>query len=135
LGIAGVTLTPLKRIHNPKGDLFHALKKSEETFVSFGEAYFSTVHQNDIKGWKLHTKMQCNLIVPSGSVKFVCFDGDTFYETILSKSNYARLTIEPGIWFAFSGVDKENLILNLASTLHDQNEQQTKTLDEITYAW
>jgi dTDP-4-dehydrorhamnose 3,5-epimerase len=135
LGINGVTLTPLKQIHNPKGDIFHALKMSEPTFSNFGEAYFSTIHKNDIKGWKQHSKMQCNLIVPSGSVKFVCFDNNGFYETTLNKENYARLTIEPGVWFAFTGLEEENLILNLASIEHSPNEQITKELHEINYVW
>ena len=48
----GITLTPLKQIFNPKGNIFHALKKSDIGFNGFGEAYFSTINQNEIKGWK-----------------------------------------------------------------------------------
>ena len=45
----GVILTPLKQIYHPKGDIFHAMKKSDIGFDGFGEAYFSTINQNDIK--------------------------------------------------------------------------------------
>ena len=64
----GITLTPLRRIENPKGDIFHAMKASDTGFSGFGEAYFSTVNKSDIKGWKKHTKMTLNLIVVMGEV-------------------------------------------------------------------
>ena len=48
----GVILTPLKKIGHPKGDVFHAMKLSDEGFCGFGEAYFSTVNKSEIKGWK-----------------------------------------------------------------------------------
>ena len=44
----GVILTPLKRFHHPKGDVFHALKSSDKDFVGFGEAYFSSIKKNKI---------------------------------------------------------------------------------------
>ena len=70
----GVNLTPLKQIHNPKGNIFHAMKQCEATFNGFGEAYFSFINQNDIKGWKKHTQMTLNIIVPVGEIEFVIFD-------------------------------------------------------------
>ena len=70
----GVTLTPLKQIYNPKGNIFHAMKKNDDGFDGFGEAYFSTVRKDDIKGWKKHTKMTLNLIVPVGTIEFVVYD-------------------------------------------------------------
>ena len=72
--IEGVILTPLKQIVNPKGDLYHALKKSDNGYKSFGEAYFSTVIKDEIKGWKKHTVMVLNLIVPIGAVEFIIYD-------------------------------------------------------------
>lgn len=131
-----VTLTPLKQIANPKGDIFHAMKKSDKGFDGFGEAYFTTVHQNSIKGWKKHTKMTLNLVVPVGAVEFVIYDGKSFYSVTLSQDNYQRLTVAPGAWMAFRGVGKEmNLVLNLASIEHDPSEAVNCDLDEIVYAW
>ena len=44
--------------------------------------YFSVVNPGVVKGWKLHKKMTCNLIVPIGTIKFVIsknlIDFDTF---------------------------------------------------------
>jgi dTDP-4-dehydrorhamnose 3,5-epimerase len=42
--LEGVLITPLNEIANEKGNIFHALKVTDETFVSFGEAYFSSVN-------------------------------------------------------------------------------------------
>ena len=67
----GLIISELNQIYNPKGDILHALKKSDSSFNNFGEAYFSFVKYNQIKGWKKHTKMNMNLIVPVGEIKFV----------------------------------------------------------------
>lgn len=133
----GVILTPLKQIYHPKGDIFHAMKKSDIGFDGFGEAYFSTINQNDIKGWKKHTKMTLNIIVPVGNIEFVVYDEKTkeFFSTKLSHNNYQRLTVKAGLWMAFKGLDKYNMLLNLASIEHDPNEAVNIELNEINYKW
>ena len=96
--IEGVILTPLKRIYHPKGDIFHGIKKSDEGFSKFGEAYFSTIKEGQIKGWNKHIKMTLNLIVPYGSVTFVIYDSKAknnstagLFSVELSHKNYQRL--------------------------------------------
>ena len=133
----GVILTPLKQIHNPKGDIFHAMKKSDNGFDGFGEAYFSTVHKNDIKGWKQHTEMTLNLIVLSGEIEFIVYNEkkDEFFTVKLSQKNYQRLTVKPNYWMAFRGIDEDNILLNLASIEHEPTESCTKALSEIVYKW
>ena len=91
----GVILTPLKQIIHPKGDIFHAMKASDDDFCGFGEAYFSAINMGDVKGWKKHTEMTMNLVVAIGEVEFVIYDGDSFFNVKLSKNNYQRLTIKP----------------------------------------
>ena len=91
----GVTLTPLRQIANAKGDIFHVMKKSDEGFFGFGEAYFSTIKTGEVKGWKKHLDMTLNIVVITGEVKFVIYDGEIFYSVNLSKGNYQRLTIKP----------------------------------------
>ena len=39
INIQGVELHPLKHIIVPKGDIFHALKSTDEGYTGFGEAY------------------------------------------------------------------------------------------------
>ena len=131
----GVILTPLKQIHNTKGDIFHGMKKSDDGFDGFGEAYFSTINQGDIKGWKKHTEMTLNLVVPFGEIRFVVYDEETkeFFSVTLSQNNYQRLTVKPNLWMAFQGVGEYNMLLNLASIEHNPNEAINIDLSEITY--
>ena len=118
--IEGIILNKEKQISNPKGDIFHALKKSSLGFKKFGEAYFSFIDYRSRKGWKRHTKITLNLIVPLGSIRFIVHDDRVssktrgeFQEIILSKDNYYRLTVPPLLWVAFEGVGKKkkNLIV------------------------
>lgn len=132
----GVKLNSLKIITHPKGDILHAVKSSSKDFEEFGEAYFSKINYKEIKGWKKHTKMTLNFVVPSGKVKFVIFDGLIFFTEIISEENYKRLTIKPNLWVAFQGLSKDtNLILNIASIEHDPNEAINIDLLEIPYDW
>jgi dTDP-4-dehydrorhamnose 3,5-epimerase len=131
----GVTLTPLKKITHPKGDIFHAMKASDDGFFGFGEAYFSTVNQGEVKGWKKHTEMTLNLVVVTGEIEFVVYDDNSFYSVKLSKNNYQRLTVEPGLWLAFRGVSAENMLLNLASIEHNTNESENVDMYGFDYNW
>lgn len=133
----GVILTSLKQIHHLKGDIFHVMKKSDEGFFGFGEAYFSTIYKNDIKGWKKHTKMTLNLVVPMGEIEFVIYNENLndFFTIKLSQNNYQRLTVAPNLWMAFRGVSEHSMLLNLASIEHDPSESVNKELEEIAYEW
>lgn len=139
--IDGVTLNPLKIIPGDKGSVLHALKSEEKSFISFGEAYFSTINFNEIKGWKKHHQMVLNIVVPVGKIKFVIFDDrqdsatkNQFYEVILSPENYYRLTVQPGLWMAFKGMNEGvNMLLNIASIPHNPQEADNVPLQTINY--
>lgn len=133
----GVILTPLKRIHNQKGDVYHAMKKNDAGYAGFGEAYFSSVHGATIKGWKKHKQMTLNLVVPIGAVEFVIYDEQLqqYMSVELSESNYIRLTVAPGLWVAFRGINSNNLLLNIASIEHDPDETENLNLEDIKYDW
>lgn len=133
----GVVLTLLKQIHNPKGDIYHAMKKSDDGFDGFGEAYFSTIHQGDIKGWKKHTKMTLNLVVPVGEIEFVIYDENIkeFFSVKISQDNYQRLTVKPNLWMAFRGMQENSILLNLASIEHNPDEASNIEISKISYEW
>jgi dTDP-4-dehydrorhamnose 3,5-epimerase len=140
--IDGVLVTPQKRIAHPKGDILHALKRSGPGYVDFGEAYFSIVHPHTIKGWKRHRRVTLNLVVPIGVVHFVIYDdrpgspsAGSFSEVTLGKENHARLTVSPGLWVAFQGLDDLNLLLNIADEEHDPTEADNIELETIPFAW
>ena len=133
----GVLLTKEEVIKNEKGDIFHFIKSTDEGFEKFGECYFSTINQNEIKGWKLHKNMTMNLVVPKGKIKFVVYNSfqENFFETILSNKNYFRLTIKNGLWVAFKGLESYNILANLASIQHDPDESINMDITKVKYNW
>ena len=141
--IDGVLTTPLQIISHPKGNILHAMKKDDPGFAGFGEVYFSTLRQDEIKAWKKHSRMTLNLVVPEGKVKFVVFDKrsgsptfNMFNEFDISPENYYRLTIPPGVWFGFKGLDPGlNLVLNVANIPHDPEEVEHNEIPHIKYDW
>lgn len=125
-------VTPLKQIFHPKGDVYHALKASDPGFGGFGEAYFTTVLSGETKGWKKHTRMLMNLVVPVGLVAFHLHDEASGVTTthLIGEGHYARLTVPPGCWMAFSGRGNAlNLVCNLASIEHLAEEAINRPLD------
>lgn len=127
-------LSKLDKISTLNGDVFHGLKRTDKSYVGFGEAYFSFISYKKKKGWKKHKKMTLNLLVPVGSIKFYIFD-DT--QSILStveigRENYRRLTIPPGQWVAFEGLgEQENIILNIADIEHEAIEAEAINIENF----
>ena len=115
----------------------------ETSFKKFGEAYFSTIDQGKIKGWRKHHIMIMNIVVPQGEIKIVMFDdrlksatNNKFMELVLSPEHYLRLTVPPNVWIGFQGISpNNNLLLNIASISHDTNESEQCHLSKIPYSW
>ena len=138
----GVTLHPLKHISVPKGDVFHALKCSDEGFAGFGEAYFTQIESKQAKGWKRHNRMTLNLVVVYGKVTFVVYDdrensktkGQFEIITLSPNDNYQRLTVAPGLWMSFYGSDeKTSILMDIIPEPHDPSEADKKDLSEIRF--
>ena len=135
--IEGVIITDLRKIFNEKGDVYHGLKKREISFHEFGESYFSFIKFGEIKAWKKHRKMICNLTVPVGEVEFVLYDlrpnsstRENTMKLIIGEKQYRRLTIPPGIWYGFKGLSEEkNLLHNISNIEHDPDEQENVPLE------
>jgi dTDP-4-dehydrorhamnose 3,5-epimerase len=141
--LEGMIKTPLKILEAETGSVLHALKKREPGFKEFGEVYFSTVKQFNVKAWKLHKRMTLNFIVPSGEVLFAFQDvreksstKNKTFKIVLSQKPYFRLTVPPGIWFGFKGLSKGlNLVCNVADIAHDPEEVLRKEVSEILLDW
>lgn len=136
-------LLPLKIIDHPDGNILHSLKSSSESFIRFGEAYFSFINHGAIKGWKKHNKVTLNICVPIGAIRFIIHSGEKLEnglvdadEIVLDRSNYNILSIPPGSWVAFQGLGKQtNMLLNIIDYEHDPNESDNKSLDSYPYNW
>jgi dTDP-4-dehydrorhamnose 3,5-epimerase len=140
VSLEDIIVTPLAKIQVDGGNVLHGLKKSDDRFFGFGEAYFSSIDSGAVKAWKLHSTMIMNLIVPFGAVRFVfCLDNEkesNFRIEEIGEDNYSRLTVPAGIWFGFIGVaNPKSLILNIANIEHDKNEVKQKEISTILFNW
>ena len=136
INIDGVRLTKLKKISHEKGDILHGLKASDDSYEGFGEAYFTSIHRDEVKGWKKHLSMTLNLIVPVGEVSFYVYDDNTeeTHEYRIGAGEYYRLTVQPGLWVAFQGRgDSLNPILNVGSIEHDPLESINTPLETFFF--
>jgi len=143
--IDGVKITPLRKIADERGAVFHMLRNDSSVFESFGEIYFSTVYPGAIKAWHLHKEMTLNYAVPSGMIKLVCHDdrqgsptkGET-QEIFMGDLNYVLVTIPPLVWNGFKGMGTTPaLVANCASIPHRPDEimRLDPFSDEIGYDW
>ena len=143
--IDGLRVTPLRRIPDERGAVFHMLREDSEGFERFGEIYFSTVYPGAVKGWHLHLEMTLNYAVPVGMIKLVCFDDregsptrGNLVELHVGELNYCLVTIPPLVWNGFKGEGTvPALVANCATVPHRPDEILRKDpfTDEIPYDW
>ena len=143
--IEGVRVTPLRRIADERGAVFHMLREDSPGFERFGEIYFSVVYPGVVKGWHVHHRMTLNYAVPSGMVKLVCYDDrdgsptrGEVQELHVGDLNYVLVTIPPLVWNGFKGEGTTPaLVANCATVPHDPDE--IERLDpfenDIPYDW
>ncbi|MBM01516.1 MAG: dTDP-4-dehydrorhamnose 3,5-epimerase [Chloroflexi bacterium] len=125
-------------IESNNGDLIKGFLKSEMNDFDVKEVYFSEVKNNFIKGWIKHNVQTCNFIVPIGKIKLVIFEDDFDNDPIimeLSKSNHQIITVPPGNWFAFKGIENNNLLVNITDLEHDDSESDSIDIDKIEFSW
>lgn len=144
--IDGVLLTQLKQISDERGAVLHMLRSDAPDFTQFGECYFSEVVTGCVKGWKCHELQTQNIAVPRGRIKLVIYDRreksasqGIIQEFELGRPDaYFRISIPPGIWYAFSCISDETaLLVNCADVPHDPGECKVLEMRtrEIPYKW
>ena len=143
--IDGLVVTPLRRIADERGAVFHMLREDSAVFERFGEIYFSMVYPGAIKAWHLHTEMTLNYAVPVGMVKLVCYDDregsstrGNLVELHVGELNYCLVTIPPLVWNGFKGEGASPaLVANCSTVPHrpDEIERMDPFSDAIAYDW
>lgn len=121
---------------NSKGNIVKLLEASK--INKFGELYISNIKKKKIKGWKLHSKMNMNLFVLSGKIKFVFFNqvNKKFRIIIISASDKKRIFVRKNTWFAFQNISNINAqILNFADVKHSVKESKNVNLNFFEYNW
>jgi dTDP-4-dehydrorhamnose 3,5-epimerase len=142
---AGVLVTPLRRIPDERGTIYHMLRHTDRHFVQFGEIYFTTLYRGVVKAWHKHREMTLNYACIFGAVKLVVFDDrvdsptlGSLTEVFLGSDNYSLVTIPEGVWSGLKGMtDPYAIVANCATHPHDP--QRTTRMDpfdtQIPYSW
>jgi len=144
--ITDLIITPLKKISDERGAVFHFLKSDSPNYKNFGEAYFSKINEGVVKGWKYHKIAEQNFCVPFGALKIVVFDNrpsspsnGVLQEILLDdKDNYQLLSIPSCLWYSFKSVSKEySLLANITNIEHSPDESISLplTTNQIPYVW
>lgn len=144
--IAELRLIKLKQIKDDRGAVYHYLKSTDETYKGFGEAYYSKINPDVVKGWKMHNQMHQNFCVPFGVVKIVVFDNredsktkGEIDEIILDgDSSYCLLSMPPKLWYSFKCISEHpSLLANIIDQPHNAIESITLPLinNTIPYEW
>jgi dTDP-4-dehydrorhamnose 3,5-epimerase len=143
--IDGLVVTPLRRIPDERGAVYHMLRDDSPVFQKFGEIYFSTVYPGAIKAWHLHHEMTLNYAVPAGMIKLVCYDDRTeslsrgcLVELHIGELNYCLVTIPAGVWNGFKGEGVTAALVANCATVHHSPEEIERLdpfSDRIPYDW
>lgn len=125
--IAGVIVTPLRRIPDERGTILHMLRADAPHFQQFGEIYFATAYPGVVKGWHYHIAQAQNYCVVSGMIKLVLYDdregSPTQFETqelFIGDENYALVHIPPKVWNGWKNIGLQTCILANCATLPHQ---------------
>lgn len=143
--IDGVIVTPLQRFPDARGVVMHMLRRDAPHFREFGEIYFSSVYPGAVKAWHYDTRSTINYAVPHGNILFVLFDQredsptcGEIQEIVIGRDNYCLVTVPPGIWNGFRGLDTDTAIVaNCATLPHDETTSRRRDPDDpnIPYDW
>ncbi len=142
--IDGVIVTPLRRIPDERGTIYHMLRRTDPHFLEFGEIYFTSIYREVIKGWHRHVEMTLNYACIWGRVKLALYDEragspshGTLAEWFLGPDDYSLVTIPPGVWTGLKGMAELSIVANCATHPHDPS--RTERLDpldpRIPYDW
>ena len=125
-------------ISNPFGDIYKVLDTSDDHFSGFGEVYVSEIFKNSVKAWKKHLRLETNLVVICGVVRFVLHDTNsgTFEQFDLGPSQeYQSIIIYPQLVYGFKGIENKNFIVAVLPEQHSDDESKTFSNQEILFNW
>ena len=136
--IDGVHVSPRRVITDPRGDVLHMLKRTDDVFTEFGEMYFSKIQPRQQKAWRRHRLATSQLAVPIGSVHFVLLDDRNESPTngqrgdvIIGESHHHLLTIPPMVWYAFENAGGDTALIGSCSSLpHDPDESDRREFSD-----
>jgi len=145
--IDGVKTKKLKVIPDERGRLMEILRKDDDLFLGFGQAYMTTTYPGVVKAWHMHLKQTDNVVCLQGMLKLVLYDGrkgsKTFGELeqyYIGVYNPLLVQIPAGVYHGWMCVSlEEAVVINLPTLPYNHKEPDEQRLDarsgDIPYDW
>jgi dTDP-4-dehydrorhamnose 3,5-epimerase len=145
--IEGVRFKKLTVIPDERGRLMEMLRRDDEMFLGFGQAYLTTAYPGVVKGWHYHRVQHDHFIVVKGMMKIVLFDAredspthGVVNEFFMGDHNPLLLQIPPLVYHGFKCIsEQEALVINLPTEpyRHDDPDEYRAAPDDpsIPYDW
>lgn len=115
--IDGVTIKPLCRFRDARGQVMKMQEATDPEFKGFGEVYFSTVHPGAVKAWRRSPAWR-NYRVVKGAIRLVLADRrdgsptrGAVDEIEMGDDHDVLVQIPPGVWSGFVGLGSDEAIV------------------------
>jgi len=136
--IEGVTVRPLKPIHDERGYLLEMMRPDWPEFEKFGQAYVTIGYPGVVKGWHYHKRQTDHFVVVKGAAKVACFDGrdgsptkGTVNEFFPGEKNPILVKIPPHVLHGFKAIGGEPVyVVNFPTEMYNYQEP-----DEFRVPW
>ncbi len=145
--IEGVKVKHLRVLPDERGRLMEILRRDDECFTQFGQAYITTVYPGVVKAWHYHKVQHDNFAVVAGMVQIALYDAredsptrgevNVFHVGIY---NPMLIHVPPFVYHGFKNVGTdEAIVLNLPTEVYHYNAPDEYRLDphskDIPHDW
>jgi len=145
--IDGVQVKRLRVIPDQRGRLMEILRRDDDVFTGFGQAYMTTAYPGVVKAWHYHRKQSDNIAAVQGTVEVALYDArdnsptrgevNVFYAGI---HNPILVHIPPLVYHGFKNVGTEEaIIINCPTEPYDYDEPDEFRVDpydnDIPHDW
>jgi dTDP-4-dehydrorhamnose 3,5-epimerase len=145
--IDGVKTKKLRVIPDERGRLMEILRRDDDLFQKFGQAYVTSTHPGVVKAWHKHEKQADNIACVAGMIKMALYDGrpgsptlEEINEFYLGVHNPLLVQVPPGVYHGWMGLGQEEaVIINIPTEPYDREHPDEQRLDphdnDIPYLW
>jgi len=145
--IDGVRTKALRVIPDERGRVMEMLRRDEDIYEGFGQAYLTTAYPGVVKAWHLHRKQADNMVAVRGMMKVALYDPreespsrGLVNEIFLGEHNPMLLHIPKGVYHGFKCVSEtEAMVVNFPTEPYDHEDPDEYRIPphsgEVPYSW
>jgi len=145
--INGVRIKNLRVIPDERGRVMEILRRDDDVFEAFGQAYMTTTYPGVVKAWHKHGKQTDNIVCVCGMIKLALYDGRSGSPThgevgefYLGVHNPVLVQVPAGVYHGWMAVSQEEaVIINIPTRPYDRDHPDEQRLDphenDIPYDW